>query len=200
MDSYEKLGYEIVDKDFKPDWRMVVGLGHPSVYETSMTLHHIYGIPYIPASAIKGVVRNHIICEQFNASEDKALQDSGFCEVFGSPEHIGNVIFFDAFPTKEPIINVDVMTPHYQPYYSDASGKTPPADYHAPVPIPFLVVEDTPFKFVIGIRKKHNKKISDMVIKGKSIDKWLKEALEEHGIGAKSAVGYGYFDEVTVNK
>ena len=44
---------------------MVVGLGGESVYETSITLHHIYGIPYIPASSIKGVVRSWIITEVF---------------------------------------------------------------------------------------------------------------------------------------
>ena len=40
------------------DWRLIVGLGNESVYDTSMTLHHVYGIPYIPASAVKGVVRS----------------------------------------------------------------------------------------------------------------------------------------------
>ena len=44
-------------------WRLAVGLGNPSVYETSMTLHHIYGIPYLPGSAIKGVTRSYrILC------------------------------------------------------------------------------------------------------------------------------------------
>jgi CRISPR-associated protein Cmr6 len=43
--------------------RLIVGLGAASVYETSMTLHHIYGIPYLPGSAIKGVTRSYrILC------------------------------------------------------------------------------------------------------------------------------------------
>jgi CRISPR/Cas system CMR subunit Cmr6 (Cas7 group RAMP superfamily) len=31
-------------------------------------------------------------------------------------------------------------------------------------------------------------------IRDKSIKEWLKEALTNHGIGAKTAVGYGYFE------
>lgn len=38
-------------------WRMVVGLGGPSVLETAMTLHHLYGFPVIPGSALKGLTR-----------------------------------------------------------------------------------------------------------------------------------------------
>jgi len=37
--------------------RLIVGLGSTHVLETSLTLHHIYGVPYIPGSAFKGVVR-----------------------------------------------------------------------------------------------------------------------------------------------
>jgi len=61
-DSIEK----IVQKEplsLTLSWRLVVGLGAASVYETSMTLHHIYGIPYLPGSAIKGITRSYrILC------------------------------------------------------------------------------------------------------------------------------------------
>lgn len=43
--------------------RLIVGLGSTSVLETSIKLHHIYGIPYIPSSAIKGVLRAYKIWE-----------------------------------------------------------------------------------------------------------------------------------------
>ena len=45
------------------DWRMVIGLGGEHVLETSMTLHHVYGIPYIPGSAVKGMVRHYFLSE-----------------------------------------------------------------------------------------------------------------------------------------
>lgn len=43
--------------------RLVVGLGSASVLETSIKLHHIYGVPYIPSSAIKGVLRAYKLWE-----------------------------------------------------------------------------------------------------------------------------------------
>ncbi len=35
--------------------------------------------------------------------------------------------------------------------------------------------------------------LSSFKIKNKSIEEWFKEALQNHGIGEKTAVGYGYF-------
>ena len=192
---------------------MVIGLGNDSVYETSMTLHHIYGIPYIPGSAIKGVVRSYIITEKFGKddeeemdfknAEKRALKDQGFCDIFGCPKDSfynqsmqGKIIFFDAFPQSKPNIEPDVMNPHYEPYYSDSSGKIPPADYHNPVPIPFLTVGGTEFEFIIGVNEKNNNPMQQDKFSGElpltMAHKWMKKALNEHGVGAKTAVGYGY--------
>ena len=51
--------------ELQPQWRFVLGLGGESVYETSMTLHHIYGIPFLPSSSIKGVLRGWVIAQIF---------------------------------------------------------------------------------------------------------------------------------------
>ncbi len=192
-----KSGLKIIEPTIRlfPDWRLIVGLGNESVYETSMTLHHIYGIPYIPGQAVKGIVRNWIISEvdKFKNSEEEALKDEGFRKIFGKQENQGKVIFFDAFPTGEIHLKTDIMNPHYGNYYSE--GK-PPADYHNPNPIFFLTVENTPFEFIIGIKEKDNQKIKLDDFEGEVLNvasEWLKKALQEHGIGAKTAVGYGYF-------
>ncbi|MCB9293463.1 MAG: type III-B CRISPR module RAMP protein Cmr6 [Lewinellaceae bacterium] len=188
------------------DWRMVQGLGIESVYETSLTLHHVYGIPYIPASALKGVVRSWVITEEYETNEGAAIREQKFCDWFGCPGEIidgkkqkfpsyykearqGNLVFFDVFPLAPPKIVVDVMNPHYQPYYSDNSGKTPPADYLSPNPVFFLTIANTPFQVIVGGR---NKEILRESIGGKNIQFWLQAALTSHGIGAKTAVGYGY--------
>ena len=206
--------------NFKPDWRMVVGLGTESIYETSMTLHHVYGIPYMPASSIKGVVRSWIINEVFGSenlhfAEGYAIENKEFCDVFGCPKklniknpdrsfksyysqtdgekkgtRIGNIIFFDAFPLEIPTIEPDIMNVHYPEYYG--KGKQP-TDCQNPIPIFFLTVKDTSFQFVLGTR---NGELSNYIIGGRTISEWLKEALEEHGIGAKTAVGYGQMTSV----
>lgn len=214
-------GAKMQTMNFKPDWRMVVGLGTESVYETSMTLHHVYGIPYIPASSIKGVVRSWIINEVYGSekphfAEGYAIENKEFCDVFGCPKklniknpdrsfksyysqtdgekkgtRIGNIIFFDAFPLEIPTIEPDIMNVHYPDYYGK---KQPPTDSQDPIPIFFLTVKDTPFQFVLGT---HNGELLAYKIAGRTISEWLKEALEEHGIGAKTAVGYGQFTQQT---
>ncbi len=37
--------------------RLVVGLGHNTVLETGLTLHHTWGLPMLPGSALKGLAR-----------------------------------------------------------------------------------------------------------------------------------------------
>jgi len=175
-----------------PEWRMVVGLGGASVYETSMTLHHVYGIPYIPGSALKGVTRSWVIANCFESNESKALEDKGFVLIFGSTKSKGKVLFFDAFPMEKPTIMVDIMTPHYKDYYSKGMA---PGDYDSPNPIPFITVEKTKFNFMVGIEAKDNVTIDKDYFEGKRVwdvaKEWLNKALREHGIGAKTAVGYG---------
>ena len=181
---------------------MALGLGHENVYETGITLHHIYGIPYIPASSVKGVVRSWIIQEKFDNNEEKAFADNSdeskmMCDIFGCDEKSyykearqGSITFFDAFPTEAPTIEPDIMNPHYPEYYG--KDNVPPTDYQNPVPIPFLTVKNTKFQFIIGSKKEplNNYKIGE-----NTIEIWLKEALTHHGIGAKTAVGYGRMTE-----
>lgn len=51
------LGYTMESKVFKVCWRLVIGLGLPSPFETGLALHHLYGVPVIPGSALKGLTR-----------------------------------------------------------------------------------------------------------------------------------------------
>jgi CRISPR-associated protein Cmr6 len=181
----KKMGLNYFDKSYETSYRLVIG-GEVTVYETSMRLHHIYGIPYIPASGIKGVVRSYIITEKFDSKEEEALKDDKFKKIFGSQDHAGEVTFFDAFPTSKPTLKVDIMNPHYGDYYN--KGKAP-TDTQNPVPVNFLTVENTKFRFLIGAKEV----LGDLKIKDKTIEDWLTEALKNHGLGAKTAVGYGYF-------
>jgi CRISPR-associated protein Cmr6 len=201
-------------QEFKPEWRFVTGLGGHSVYETGITLHHIYGVPFIPASSIKGVLRSWIIYTQFGNddqgkedlknAEKRALQCKGFCYLFGCPAesvmkkaYQGRITFFDALPTKKPTIEPDIMNPHYPKWYG-GDGRAP-VDTESPIPVFFLTVKETPFLFILGTKPKENEEdwnIKDKLFWGKTLMAWLTEALSEHGIGAKTAVGYGYMKNV----
>jgi CRISPR-associated protein Cmr6 len=191
----------------KPEWKMALGLGNESVYEISITLHHVYGFPYIPASGIKGVVRSYVIEKYFGNQEKKAIADPCFCDVFGCPEDLekspsfykeareGKAIFFDAFPIGPPVVEPDIMNPHYGDYYSSSVNDVKaPVDTQNPVPIHFLTVSQVAFQFHAGY-KGTDVELTGGFYRGnlKSfLQTHLEEALTQHGLGAKTAVGYGY--------
>ena len=183
--NYLGKAYHVFCEFYEVDWRMVIGLGGEHVQETSMTLDHVYGIPYIPGSAFKGVVRSWVIQDQFNSDEKLAMQDTGFLKVFGSQKSVGKVQFLPAYPTAHPTDNVtlslDIMNPHFPDYYT---GPKLPTDTQDPRPIKFLTVVQTPFRF-ISLSKDQNLK---SLVQG-----WVDSALKDKGLGAKTAVGYGYF-------
>jgi CRISPR-associated protein Cmr6 len=201
---------QLIELKFKPQWRLISGLGVPNVYETNITLHHIYGVPYIPASSIKGVLRAWVLLNVFDNDESKAISSCKmFCMVFGCPKeikdkenkvvksilggaHQGKVTFFDALPIEKPNIVPDVMTPHFSDWYS--KKESAPTDSERPRPIFFLTVKKTVFQFLIG-SKYYNLK-ETIFWDEKTLAWWLKNALLEHGIGAKTAVGYGYMDVI----
>ncbi|MHB1665136.1 MAG: type III-B CRISPR module RAMP protein Cmr6 [bacterium] len=118
----------------------------------------------------------------------------------GDKGNVGRVIFLDAYPELDaypkniPELHEDIMNPHYGEYYSDNNGTTAPADYLEPKPIKFLTVKKgTKFIFRILVNKKHNdlkdnKTLKDLVLTA------VRKSLEEEGVGAKTAVGYGLFN------
>lgn len=217
-------GTNAITVEVKSAWRLTIGLGGESVYETDMSLHPVYGFPYLPGSAVKGVVRSWIIREFFDSNETRAMKESKlFCDIFGCDKNSyykkamkGKVFFYDVFPHGNVNVKPDVMNPHYQEYYK-ADSKVPPADYLSPVPVFFLTVNDTKFKINVGghaslgaiddyqnISKKPDEIVTDKLFEESEkdtsvldyLEETIKDALEQHGIGAKTAVGYGKLKSV----
>lgn len=197
LQQFDQQGIKGYCVDATVDWRLIVGLGGEHVQETNMTLHHIYGIPYIPGSAIKGVLRHwwlqvlqqdkdflqqnpNFIKGDNEIKESVALKDPNFLSIFGSQEQRGEVQFLDAYPEKVQFAT-DIMNPHFGDYYG---GDKPPTDHQRLVPINFLTIEKTTFRFVFLA------KTQDPLDK---IKQQFQNALEIKGVGAKTAVGYGYF-------
>lgn len=217
----------------QPEGRFVTGLGGASVYETSITLHHIYGYPYIPASSVKGRLRSHILLSFFDAinnnarAEKEAMNDPLFVLLFGtdqngidSQSHRGALTYFDALPVIEPTISADILNAHYSEYYTNTKDRALPTDTQSPVPVNFLTVEKTPFQFCLGwqlghstvyfnackeskVWKKYCKNTERSLDESISVDilldvanYYLKEAIQYRGLGAKTASGYGYFEDL----
>lgn len=172
--------------DARTSWRFVSGLGLPNPTENGFVWDRNLGVPYLPGSSVKGMVRAW--AEYWGAAGAEDI-----VRIFGprSPDKLsaGTIIFLDAFPTSWPELEIDIMNPHYQEYYTNPSH--PPGDWMQPNPIFFLVVKPSQqFRFPLA------KRTADVDDADLDLAKeLLKASLEWLGAGAKTAVGYGRFTE-----
>ncbi len=174
-------------RHFKTDGRFVTGLGREHPVENGFAWHHTLGVPYLPGSSLKGVLRAWAREQDVGRADMVRIFGPDDCHTAG----VGSVLFFDAIPPTPVCLQADVMTPHYGKYYQDEPARTPPADWHNPVPIPFLVVADAQtFVFALAPRRlNHSQDKQDC----ETVTRWLEEALAWLGAGAKTALGYGRF-------
>mgnify|MGYP001773427370 CR=1 FL=1 len=182
--------------------RLVIGLGSTSVLEVSIKLHHIYGVPYIPSTAIKGILRAYNILRAvgFNLEKYKQLEreidnlnveeiekteklKKDIVKLFGNQKFKGKLIVLDAYPTTCPNFEEDIINVHFNNYYQN---NKPPAENMNPNPIKFLTIaKGTEFIFYF-LNKSSYKELTNH-----SIEEDLKQATYYLGLGAKSSLGYG---------
>jgi CRISPR-associated protein Cmr6 len=182
---------------------------HPAsnstVTDGSILLHHTYGVPYLPGSAIKGVVRSRL--ERMSRGEEAQRFGDLAGEMLGVLGLASLIDFLDALwipegpggksPGWSPLA-LDIVNPHHPSYYTAGEGgRRPPSDMDDPVPVHrlslaprtrFLVVAETP----------RSPEIAPWL-------KWLLEevlvrALAEDGIGAWTSAGYGRLKRVETGK
>ncbi|MBN1172679.1 MAG: type III-B CRISPR module RAMP protein Cmr6 [Micromonosporaceae bacterium] len=185
----------------RPLWRLATGLGNrTNPYEIGLSLHGSYGWPLIPGSTLKGVT-----CAFAETTEQATAEPALLDEIFGLPRQSsdrdsdtsgpgtscpgasgptarrGTVTFLDALPLGGPVqVLRDVITPHVQPYYRD--NAQPPAEHHNPIPVEFLVIGGGAFAV-------------DLIGPARYVDQaaaWCRAAIDDLGVGAKTASGYGY--------
>ena len=157
-------GFEnVLSEEFSSSSRLICGLGSGSVLETSITLDHTRGVPYIPGSSLKGFVRSvayarlvqdkKISFDKLEEFEEKFYGELDVDDkdiltwqlLFGAQNFKSLLLFIDAYPVKDGQLELDIMNNHYAEYYQD---KKAPGDWENPVPIFFLTVkENTAFKF-----------------------------------------------------
>lgn len=179
--------------------RLVVGLGAASVLETGLTLHHTYGVPIIPGSALKGLA-SHYCHEVWGQPDREHAADENHCFrrggihhslLFGTTEDGGVISFHDAWVTpaslREGCLRLDVMTPHHKEWQTNDA---PPSDFDSPVPVSFLSAAGI---FAICVRW-----CGPTATPPQQAEAWaglamtlLQEALAEWGVGGKTSSGYG---------
>jgi CRISPR-associated protein Cmr6 len=190
-----------------------LGSGHPT--ETGMILDRNSGLPYIPASAVKGALR--LACAlEIMAAEPNAAQPKGneyeindrhprFRRYFGDTDTSkadscrGQLVFLDAFPAAIPTMKTDIMNPHFGEYYK---GNREPLDTESPIPVKFLAVKEKAtfvfrcFAQPLPCRDQGEWRELTRPFDAQD-DDWVRKmfsrALTELGLGGKTAVGYGRF-------
>lgn len=175
---------------FATGWNFVSGLGLPHPLENGFYWHHTLGVPYLPGSSVKGLLRAWMK----TWAEDVGRDRNKLLDVwFGGKSGEGELIFFDALPVEPVKLVADVMTPHMGDWYEkggkiknvDKDHDKVPADWHNPEPHFFLVVKDAKFLFQIAPRRGKDGEAAKQAMEH------MKDALDYLGAGAKTGVGYG---------
>lgn len=191
---------------------LIIGMGNAHPLENGLAWHKTLGVPYISGAAVKGAVRayieNHLEADE---KEKKALLFQLFGSNYKFPTFVdekgenkfhpdyesqaGEVIFFDALPIDSVQLGVEIMTPHVGKWYEQGGkikavnkeSEAIPADWHDPVPVKYLAVDDAVFLFSFALRP--TAKTSEVPLL--SIKAILEAALAQAGLGAKTSSGYG---------
>ena len=200
-----------------------LGSGHPT--ETGMILDRNSGLPYIPASAIKGVLRMACALQIAESEPGVVVQnkrDPNHLEVpddhanlrryFGDTDTgkadsvRGQLVFLDSFPTGTPTIRTDIMNPHFGKYYAGDQG---PLETENPIPVKFLTVApETEFVFRCFASPSPGQRQASQNSEvfrpfdardEKTVTAMFTRALNQLGFGAKTAVGYGRFKVLEYN-
>ncbi|KAB2965028.1 MAG: type III-B CRISPR module RAMP protein Cmr6 [Thermoanaerobaculia bacterium] len=162
---------------------VICGMGERTPGENGLTLHPVYGVPILPGTSLKGILRAWVLSQTWGAD----WQDGGvhFRALFGQGGHDGAaavVDILDALPIPgTAMFTLDVLTPHHADYYQ---GNGAPLGWEGPKPVPFLAAAK-------GVRYR-------VLVEGDpawvaKAAEWLALALAERGVGAKSRAGYGRF-------
>jgi CRISPR type III-B/RAMP module RAMP protein Cmr6 len=178
--------------DLQTVGRLIVGLGTENVLETGIRLHHIYGMPILPGSALKGLAA-HYCHTIWGENEPKFKNDGNYHQLlFGTTDESGCIVFHDGWfvpdSDKEPL-KLDVMTPHH-PKWLD--GSVPPTDFDSPTPVPFLSVSG---KFYVAVSWYGPEDYEKSIAWTKMAFELALAGLTDWGIGGKTTSGYGRMTE-----
>jgi len=174
------------------------GMEHP--LENGFAFLNPYGLPYLPGSSVKGVLRRAVELLANGEFGDQCGWDAAaITTLFGyeapsgeqnAPRNRGSLIFWDVLP--EPAsgkLAVDIMTPHYSHYYQ---GNSPPTDSGQPNPIMFLTVPPgSRFDFYVQCQTATLPEPLRNIWQS-LLDSAFQHAFDWLGFGAKTAIGYGH--------
>ena len=209
--SFVRLGYQYHRLERHLTSPLILGLGleHPS--EKGFRFDWTLGLPVIPASGLKGVVRLAWLVQELNRQPDEdaakrfahqILNENRYPDAFrrffgtGGEKDArrGRVVFLDAYPGTLPRLKAEIMNCHYPDYLN--KNRRGPTEDQRPNPQKFWAVhplaEDRrPVAFVFRLLL--SPEISEDHQLKEGLLQAFEAALQEHGLGAKTALGHGRF-------
>lgn len=197
------------------------GLGNEHPLENGFAFLWPYGLPYLPGSGIKGVLRQaarELLSGEWGENSWTELdaiesdlplgKDPGkqaISILFGvesedhQTEHVRGVLtFWDVIPgIKGNRLMVEIMTPHQAHYYQQGEA---PHDSGQPTPISFLSVPPgSSFTFHVQCDALRLQRMAPSLVQAVQWENLLQAAFQHAfdwlGFGAKTAVGYGALQE-----
>lgn len=201
----DNLGLSVSAKSSSP-FMTGTGMEHP--LENGFAFLNPYGLPYLPGSSVKGVLRNtaRLLAEDAFGEGNQGWTGDTILTLFGSEvprgqeesDHFrrGALTFWDVIVSPKSVttggkesqsMKVDILTPHQSHYLQ---GTATPHDSGEPNPVPFLCVgPGAEFNFHVQ---------ANAGLLGDCTDNWQElihacftYAFDWLGFGAKTAVGYG---------
>ncbi len=175
------------------------GLGNEHPLENGFAFLWPYGLPYLPGSGVKGVLRQAAReLAKGTWGDTRGWDEAAITALFGSEDSSearrGAIAFYDVIPhIRGNALQVEVMTPHQGHYYQ---GTEPPHDSGQPVPIYYLTVPPgSAFTFHVVCHLPFLRRVAPALADGAQWQALLRAAFEHAfdwlGFGAKTAVGYG---------
>ncbi len=175
--------------------RLAIGLANGVLENAGCTLHRLFGFPVISGSALKGIARD--AAAALGKTEMELTRLFGGAPGDEENQWQGGVAFLDAHAVLRPgqaDLELDIVTPHFQKYYG-GTGNPNALDDESPVPSVFPVVcQGVVFEFALvsptgSLNSEESSRLLGMA------KECLVHALKFHGLGAKTAAGYGRFRE-----
>lgn len=173
-DRTTQLAQEVVTVDFA--WRLRVA-GFRGFQELLLpAFHPVYGIPYIPASSLKGVLRTWALKTLPSSEHQDAERLLGYLK--GEQASLAAVQILDAFPTQH-CLSLDIANSQW--HWDSSSNHLKYA------PVPHIMLSLLRPKFKIGLQKTCTGNSEDVSI----CRRWLEQALQSEGVGGRTSTGYG---------
>jgi CRISPR-associated protein Cmr6 len=167
---------------------LIIGSGYPHYlrdsedFKIGFYFDHTFGLPIIPGSSIKGMLRSFIDLKKYPQKKEfmknfaKNVNLDELIEVFENTSD-KKIIFYDAFisdTNNGRIFDFDYIAPHKD-------------EFQDPVPIKFLkLLNDVEFTFqfrFFNFEKEEKENILNL----------FKELIKKFGLGANTRKGYGKF-------